>query len=124
MIAAGVGLGAIVVAAWPEPTVRVVPLPYGEAQPKTAPGGATAEATPSTVATTSSRRPWEPPAVVSEEEAEAEGRVLAAIDPAPSSGPEPVPSELERDPRYVQESPEELGAEPLPGADLTEPPVR
>ena len=38
-------------------------------------------------------------------------------------GPAPVPSELERSVGYVQESPEELGAEPLPGVELTpEPP--
>ncbi|HYK06855.1 MAG TPA: hypothetical protein VEW11_03695 [Gaiellaceae bacterium] len=34
-------------------------------------------------------------------------------------GPAPVPSELEQSVGYVQESPEELGAEPLPGAELT-----
>ena len=40
-------------------------------------------------------------------------------------GPAPVPSELERSPGYVWESPEELGAQPLPGAELTpaRPPV-
>ena len=34
-------------------------------------------------------------------------------------GPAPVPSELEQRPGYVRESPEELGATPLPGAELT-----
>ena len=40
-------------------------------------------------------------------------------------GPAPVPSELEQSADYVQESPEELGAQPLPGAELTpeRPPV-
>ena len=40
-------------------------------------------------------------------------------------GPAPVPSELEQSADYVRESPEELGAEPLPGAELTRarPPV-
>ena len=40
-------------------------------------------------------------------------------------GPPPVPSELEQSAGYVQESPEQLGAEPLPGAELTpqQPPV-
>jgi hypothetical protein len=33
-------------------------------------------------------------------------------------GPAPVPSELEQSPGYERESPEELGAEPLPGAEL------
>jgi hypothetical protein len=38
-------------------------------------------------------------------------------------GPAPVPSELERSAGYVQEAPEQLGAEPLPGEELTpEPP--
>lgn len=118
MIAAGVGLGAIVVAAWPEPTVRVVRLPYGEAQPKTP--LAAVDATSATAGSSSLRRPWEPPVVPLEEDAP--GRVLAAIEPEPTSGPAPVPSELELEPGYVQESPEELGADPLPGADLTQPP--
>ena len=34
-------------------------------------------------------------------------------------GPAPVPSELEQSADYVQESPEELGARPLPGAEVT-----
>ena len=34
-------------------------------------------------------------------------------------GPAPVPSELEQSADYEQESPEELGARPLPGAELT-----
>ena len=34
-------------------------------------------------------------------------------------GPAPVSSELERSPDYGQESPEELGARPLPGAEVT-----
>lgn len=122
MIVAGVGLGAVAFAAWPEPAVRVVRLPYGEVQPKT-PTVAAATERRGTVTASSAARPREPAVVVPEAEAEAGARVLAAVEPAPSSGPEPVPSELELDPDYVQESPEELGAEPLPGADLTSPPV-
>ena len=34
-------------------------------------------------------------------------------------GPAPVPSELELSTDYEQESPEELGARPLPGAEVT-----
>jgi multidrug efflux pump subunit AcrA (membrane-fusion protein) len=34
-------------------------------------------------------------------------------------GPAPVPSELEQRADYKQESPEELGARPLPGAEVT-----
>lgn len=52
-------------------------------------------------------------------------RVLAAVepDPAAGAGPSPVPSELEQSGDYEPESPEELGAEPLPGAVLMpEPP--
>jgi hypothetical protein len=37
-------------------------------------------------------------------------------------GPPPIPSEAELAPDYVAESPEELGAEPLPGAELTRAP--
>ena len=43
----------------------------------------------------------------------------------PVFSPAPVPSELEQSVRYEQESPEQLGARPLPGAELTpqQPPV-
>jgi len=34
-------------------------------------------------------------------------------------GPAPVPSELEQSADYEPESPEELGARPLPGAEVT-----
>ena len=34
-------------------------------------------------------------------------------------GPAPVPSELEQGADYAPESPEELGARPLPGAEVT-----
>ena len=118
MIAAGVGLGAVVVAAWPDPTVRVMRLPYGEAQPK-APL-VSVDATTSSGTESSATAPWEPPVAAAEGEEDVE-RVLAGVDAAPSSGPAPVPSQAEREPGYVQESPEELGAEPLPGADLTQP---
>jgi hypothetical protein len=53
----------------------------------------------------------------------------AAEQPAPAlvvrqdPGPPPVPSDAELQPDYVAESPEELGAEPLPDAAVTpEPP--
>ena len=43
--------------------------------------------------------------------------------PQASFGPAPVQSELEQSVGYAQESPEQLGARPLPGAQLTpEPP--
>ena len=51
-----------------------------------------------------------------------------AASPPPAApqaffGPAPVRSELEQSVDYVQESPEQLGARPLPGAELTpEPP--
>ena len=40
-------------------------------------------------------------------------------EPPAVFGPAPVPSELEQSPDYEQESPEELGARPLPGAEVT-----
>ena len=52
-------------------------------------------------------------------------RVLAGVEPERAAGfaPAPVPSELELAGDYVQESPEELGAKPLPGVVVTpEPP--
>jgi hypothetical protein len=50
--------------------------------------------------------------------------VLASVDSDPFlDGPPPVPSELDDELDYVQETPEQLGAKPLPGAELTpEPP--
>lgn len=124
-ILAGFALLGIVALSWPEQTTRIVRLPYGESQPKTprvavAParrvratdpengGRATAPAQPAT------------PAPL-----EDDGRVLAAVEPAPSfGGPAPLPSALELMPGYVRESPEQLGAEPLPGAVVTPaPPV-
>ena len=43
--------------------------------------------------------------------------------PVAEFGPAPVPSELERSVGYEQQSPEELGAEPLPGATPEPSPV-
>lgn len=124
LIAAGLGLGALVLAAWPEPTVKVVRLPYGEAMPKTpalerAPARAErAEPAAETAGV------WEPalpaPDAQAPAEEEAAGRVLAVVEQGPAdAGPAPIPSALDLDERYVQEPPEELGAEPLPGTVLT-----
>ena len=41
------------------------------------------------------------------------------VKPPAVFGPAPVPSELEQSADYVQESPEELGARPLPGTEVT-----
>ena len=35
MVLTGIALGAYVFAVWPDTTPRLVPLPYGEAMPKT-----------------------------------------------------------------------------------------
>jgi hypothetical protein len=132
MVLAGLGLGLAVLAAWPEPTTRVVRLPYGESQPKTpseavavrAPAAKAARSTPAAVVPPVAAPPLPAPAETAE--AEEVGRVLAvaepAPEPAPADGPPPVPSEAEVSGGYQQESPEELGARPLPGADLTLPP--
>jgi hypothetical protein len=130
MILAGLALGASVWAAWPESTTRVVRLPYGEALPKTPRETVRVEtARPAKrVAATAPVVRQTQPVVVAKPEAEAEeeeGRVLAVVEPeqpSRSRGPAPVPSELELEPGYEQESPEELGAEPLPGAVVTQPP--
>jgi hypothetical protein len=125
MVLAGLCLGAAVVVSWPEPETRIVRLPYGESQPK-APREV-AQATAAKPAETKQVSVAPPaaaqPAPVAVEEPE-EVRVLAVIEPESSEdeGPPPVPSEGERaDDGYEQESPEELGAEPLPGAELTPP---
>jgi hypothetical protein len=133
MILAGLALGAAVWATWPEPSTRIVRLPYGEASPKTpreAVEPRPAARAPSVVAPTA-ESPREVAEIVETEEP---GRVLAAVEPeaeadvepeatrAPAAvwaGPDPIPSEWELRGDYEQEPPEELGAEPLPGVDLT-----
>ena len=141
MILAGVALAAAVWAAWPEPTVRVVRLPYGEAAPKTplapAPVEREAVAAPvvqeeqAAVAPPAARPSTATAAADPPEPVEEEGRVLAAVEPAPTAtteqvdeawGPDPVPSELDGLKGYEPESPEELGASPLPGFGVTPPP--
>ena len=106
-ILAGFALGAYVLVAWPEPTTRIVRLPYGESLPKTPPVAVQRQA-PVEKTVSSAAGVVTPPQAqpVSEEPEE---RELAS--------PEPVPSEIETDDGYVQESPEELGATPLPGMD-------
>lgn len=128
MVLAGLALGGLVFISWPDPTTRTVRLPYGESSPKTpalkaeAAERAAAPETPATAAAVASaaKTPRGKPAPVAKEP----GRVLAAVavDPA-FAGPDPVPSQLELEPGYEQQRPEALGAEPLPGAELTpEPP--
>ena len=122
MILAGLLLAAAVLAAWPESTTQIVRLPYGESQPK-APMLAQAEQRPATAAReVAAQSPAPAPAAAPETEP---GRVLAAVEPAPEAeaepwaGPAPLQSETELDEDYVQESPEELGADPLPGVVVT-----
>jgi hypothetical protein len=103
-VLAGIGLGAYVLAAWPEPTYQVIRLPYGESMPKA-------------------------PSIALKRQASAK-RVVASVTvvvttPRPQSaagkgeqrelaGPPPVASSSETD-GYRPETPEELGAKPLPG---------
>ena len=125
-VLAGVAIGAFVILSWPDPTTRTVRLPYGESAPKTPRTVEGAEATaviqpeatlPPPAVETAPPQASAPPAAAGEEEP---GRVLAAVERDPSFvGPDPVPSDLELSPGYVPESPERLGAEPLPGAELT-----
>ena len=121
MILAGLLLAAFVWAAWPETTVRSVRVPDARQPPKTAPVAAPAAGRPERAAEKPRPGPVTAPpaaaAVVEEEPA----RVLAAVEPerAAGFGPAPVPSELELAGDYVQESPEELGAKPLPGVVVT-----
>jgi hypothetical protein len=104
-ILAGLGLGAYVLVAWPEPTFQLIRLPYGESMPKTPGAGAERQA-PAVRVVASVARIVKP------------ARVLAA-DTAPArelelAGPPPVASKLESD-GYRAETAEELGAKPLPG---------
>ena len=124
LVLAGLALGAVVLASWPEPTTRLVRLPYGESAPKTPQvvraqpvvGAASADAAAAPVDAVT-------PDVSMRAEGEDAARVLAAVEPDPSraAGPRPIRSQLELQPGYVRESPEALGAEPLPGAVLTPP---
>lgn len=117
MILAGLLLAVAVWVAWPEPATRLVRLPNGESQPKAPP----AERIARQVSVAPPVEQPQAPAILQPEEP---ARVLAGVV-APAveeidldDGPAPVPSETEVD-GYVPESPEELGARPLPGTDAT-----
>jgi hypothetical protein len=128
-ILAGMALGGFVLLSWPDSTTRVVRLPYGESSPKTPREGT--ETTRVAVVSTGTAAAAPAPAQGSPHHQSAPphqepSRVLAAAErEAAFAGPDPIPSQLELEPGYSQESPEALGAEPLPGAELTpaQPPV-
>jgi hypothetical protein len=124
-ILAGLALLGIVAVSWPESTTRIVRLPYGESQPKTPPVAAPAARPDRVTAAAAGGRATGRSEPAAPAPAEDVGRVLAAVEPAGSGrGPAPVPSQLELAPGYVRESPEQLGAKPLPGTVLTPaPPV-
>jgi hypothetical protein len=129
-ILAGIALGAFVVLSWPDATTRTVRLPYGESAPKTPravesakPAGVIQQAATLPPRAVEEAAPQEAAAPRPEEDP---GRVLASLERDPGfAGPDPIPSDLELLPGYVRESPESLGAQPLPGAELTpaQPPV-
>ena len=125
-ILAGLALGSFVILSWPDPTTRTVRLPYGESSPKTPREVVSAKraAAVKPQAAAASTAPQATPAESASATEAEPGRVLAAVARDPSfAGPDPVQSELELEPGYAQETPEALGAEPLPGAELTpEPP--
>jgi hypothetical protein len=104
MILAGTCLGAFVLATWPEPTTRLTRLPHGESRPKT-PSVAVERRAPAqrVIAGVDVVAPPQPQLAPDEETAE---RELA--------GPRPVPADRESN-GYRPETPEELGATPLPG---------
>jgi hypothetical protein len=128
MVLAGLLLMLAVWASWPEPSTRLVRLPYGESQPK---APLDERATRQVAVAPSVEQPRQPGRIAQPEAEEEPARVLAGAGSAPATeeadladGPAPVPSPAELQEDYVQESPEELGARPLPGADATPvPPV-
>jgi hypothetical protein len=126
-ILAGLALLGLVALAWPEPTTRIVRLPYGESQPKTPRETVVAARETRVTAPVETGRVTARAGATEDAPAgEDPGRVLAVAEPDQSfaGGPAPVPSALELLPGYVQEAPEKLGAQPLPGAVLTPaPPV-
>lgn len=125
MILVGLLLAAFVWAAWPDPTVRIVRVPEAQPVQKEAPVAAPAAARPARVSVQPQQAPVTAPSAAAPVVEEEPVRVLAAVEPerAAGFGPAPVPSELELADDYAQESPEELGARPLPGVVVTpEPP--
>lgn len=106
MVLSGLVLAAFVWISWPEASSRLVRLPYGESMPKSSAVAPERQRPAETVRTVAAVAPASQPEV-----AEAE---LAAAEPEPlTEGPAPVGSDLEDD--AYDESPESLGAEPLPG---------
>ena len=106
MILAGAALGAFVYLAWPEPTFTVVRLPYGESMPKTpALLVERAETVRTLQAAPAQEKPAREPAAV------VRAPAAVADDSEPAA---PAPATSEPDDGYV-ESPEQLGATPLPG---------
>jgi hypothetical protein len=103
-VLAGIGLGAYVLAAWPDPTFQVIRLPYGESMPKT-PSIALERRAPAKRVVASVTAVVTPPRP-QRAAGKGEQRELA--------GPPPVASGIETD-GYRPETPEELGAKPLPG---------
>jgi hypothetical protein len=103
MILAGSCLGAFVFAAWPEPTTHLTRLPHGESRPKTPSVAAERQAPVKRVVASVEVAPQQPQRASDEDTAQ---RELA--------GPPPVPAESESN-GYRPETPEELGATPLPG---------
>lgn len=107
MVLSGLVLAAFVWISWPEASSRLVRLPYGESMPKSSSVAPERPQRVQPVRTVAAVAPASQPDVAPEPE-------LAAAEPEPrSEGPAPVGSELE-DEGYA-ESPESLGAEPLPG---------
>lgn len=106
MVLSGLVLAAFVWISWPEASSRLVRLPYGESMPKSSAVAPEPQRPVETVRTVAAVAPASQPEVVAPE--------LAAAEPEPpTEGPAPVGSDLEGD--GYDESPESLGAEPLPG---------
>jgi hypothetical protein len=106
MVLSGVALGAFVWVSWPEPSLRLVRLPYGEAMPKSVRAAPERQEPVRTVAAVT------PPAAPAAAVEAAEPELAAAEPQRLDAGPPPVRSEIEDD---YAESAEALGASPLPG---------
>lgn len=107
MILAGMALGAYVLTSWPDTSTRLIRLPYGESMPKTARVAAKAPAVK-----VARPAPAAPKAELTVAEPAPEPvRAPAAVAPA-NEAPVDVVSE---------ETPTELGAEPLPGMGQSKP---
>lgn len=111
MILAGMALGAFVLTSWPDTSTRLIRLPYGESMPKTPRMAAKAPAV-----TVARPAPATPKAQLIVAEPAPKPATQPARAPAAAAPANEAPVDL-----VSEETPTELGAEPLPGMGQSKP---